>query len=81
MNSNVATENLVAIRRREMLDGAKATIPLIIGAIPFGIIFGTLAEPSGLSALGGIGDVGYCICRLWTVYCVGDCWRQALLCQ
>ena len=54
MNSNVATENLVAIRRREMLDGAKATIPLIIGAIPFGIIFGTLAEPSGLSALGAL---------------------------
>ncbi|MFY0658491.1 MAG: AzlC family ABC transporter permease [Neptunomonas phycophila] len=39
---------------RECLSGAKATIPLIIGAIPFGIIFGTLAEPSGLSALGAL---------------------------
>jgi 4-azaleucine resistance transporter AzlC len=35
----------------EFINGAKATIPLIIGAIPFGIIFGTLAEPSGLSIL------------------------------
>jgi len=38
----------------EFISGAKATIPLIIGAIPFGIIFGTLAEPSGLSALGAL---------------------------
>lgn len=35
--------------RQAFLVGAKATIPLIIGAIPFGILFGTLAEPSGLS--------------------------------
>lgn len=39
---------------REFLSGARATIPLIIGAIPFGIIFGTLAEPSGLSAIGAL---------------------------
>jgi 4-azaleucine resistance transporter AzlC len=38
----------------EFLAGAKATIPLIVGAIPFGIIFGTLAEPSGLSAAGAL---------------------------
>lgn len=36
-------------RRQALIDGAKATIPLIIGAIPFGILFGTLAGPSGLS--------------------------------
>jgi len=41
-------------RRAEFVAGAKATIPLIVGAIPFGIIFGTLAEPSGLSALGAL---------------------------
>ena len=35
--------------REAFLDGAKATIPLIVGAIPFGILFGTLAGPSGLS--------------------------------
>ncbi|WP_296059645.1 AzlC family ABC transporter permease [uncultured Amphritea sp.] len=43
-----------SIKRREMLDGARATLPLIIGAIPFGIIFGTLAGPSGLSPLGAL---------------------------
>jgi len=41
-------------RRREFVAGARATFPLIVGAIPFGIIFGTLAEPSGLSALGAL---------------------------
>lgn len=30
-------------------EGAKDTFPLIVGAVPFGIIFGTLAETSGLS--------------------------------
>jgi len=43
-----------AARRREFIAGARATLPLIVGAIPFGIIFGTLAEPSGLSALGAL---------------------------
>jgi 4-azaleucine resistance transporter AzlC len=41
-------------RRHEFIGGAKATFPLIVGAIPFGIIFGTLAEPSGLSAMGAL---------------------------
>lgn len=36
-------------RGQECLSGAKATIPLVLGAIPFGILFGTLAGPSGLS--------------------------------
>ena len=35
--------------------GAKDTLPLIIGAIPFGIIFGTLAETAGLSAWATMG--------------------------
>ncbi|WP_136681325.1 AzlC family ABC transporter permease [Neptunomonas sp. XY-337] len=43
-----------ALRSAEFIAGAKATFPLIVGAIPFGIIFGTLAEPSGLSALGAL---------------------------
>lgn len=42
-------------RRDEFLGGIKATIPLIIGAIPFGIIFGALAITSGLSAGGALG--------------------------
>jgi 4-azaleucine resistance transporter AzlC len=33
----------------EFLAGAKDTFPLIVGAIPFGIIFGALAAASGLS--------------------------------
>ncbi|MEM9265927.1 MAG: AzlC family ABC transporter permease [Cyanobacteria bacterium P01_F01_bin.13] len=35
--------------RHEFWAGARQTIPLIVGAIPFGIIFGTLAQSSGLS--------------------------------
>lgn len=41
-------------RTLELIAGAKATVPLIVGAIPFGIIFGTLAEPSGLSVAGAL---------------------------
>ncbi len=41
-------------RRVEFFGGVKATLPLIVGAIPFGIIFGTLAESSGLSAWGAM---------------------------
>lgn len=40
---------------REFLAGAQQTIPLIVGAIPFGIIFGTLAQSSGLSFSGALG--------------------------
>ena len=32
-----------------MFAGAKAAFPLIVGGIPFGILFGTLAPTSGLS--------------------------------
>lgn len=34
---------------RELLVGARDTFPLIVGAIPFGLIFGTLGGSSGLS--------------------------------
>lgn len=37
-------------RFRTALLGARDTIPMLIGALPFGIIFGTLAVASGLSA-------------------------------
>lgn len=39
---------------REFWSGAKQTIPLIVGAIPFGLIFGTLADTSGLSFWGAL---------------------------
>lgn len=40
---------------QEFWAGARQTIPLIVGATPFGIIFGTLAQSSGLSFLGAMG--------------------------
>lgn len=42
-------------RRREFWKGARDTLPLIIGAVPFGIIFGTLSGSAGLSAAGTMG--------------------------
>lgn len=42
-------------RRTEFLAGVKATIPLVVGAIPFGIIFGAVAITSGLSAAAAAG--------------------------
>lgn len=36
-------------------EGAKDTFPLIVGAIPFGIIFGTLAATAGLSFAATLG--------------------------
>ena len=36
-------------RRGEFWAGAKDTLPLVVGAIPFGIIFGAVAVNSGLS--------------------------------
>jgi len=45
--------NKVSARKSSALsqffEGAKDTLPLIVGAIPFGIIFGTLAATAGLS--------------------------------
>jgi 4-azaleucine resistance transporter AzlC len=37
------------------LEGAKDTFPLVVGAIPFGIIFGTLADTAGLSFYATVG--------------------------
>jgi 4-azaleucine resistance transporter AzlC len=42
-------------RKQEFLKGARDTLPLVIGAIPFGIIFGTLAGGAGLSPWGAMG--------------------------
>ena len=40
---------------QEIVAGARAIFPLVVGAIPFGIIFGTLAKSSGLSFWGVMG--------------------------
>lgn len=37
---------------KEFTTGVAATIPLVVGAIPFGIIFGALASTAGLSVRG-----------------------------
>ncbi|MCS7069934.1 MAG: AzlC family ABC transporter permease [Anaerolinea sp.] len=42
-------------RRAEFINGIRATIPLVVGAVPFGIIFGALAVSSGISAAGTVG--------------------------
>lgn len=39
----------IRLPQKEFLAGARDIFPLIVGAIPFGIIFGTLAQSSGLS--------------------------------
>lgn len=39
-------------RIEEFWMGVKATIPLVVGAVPFGIIFGALAVTSGMTAAG-----------------------------
>ncbi len=38
----------------EFLAGIRAIVPFVVGAIPFGMIFGTLATTSGLSIAGTI---------------------------
>lgn len=42
-------------RRTEFVGGVRATLPLVVGGIPFGIIFGALAVSSGISSGGAIG--------------------------
>ncbi len=40
---------------RNMLQGIRDTLPLTLAAVPFGILYGVLAEASGLSTLATIG--------------------------
>ena len=42
-------------RSRECWLGVLDTLPMMLGAAPFGLIFGTLAAPSGLSQGGALG--------------------------
>lgn len=42
-------QDLSTSRRSEFWAGAKGIFPLVVGAIPFGLIYGTLAASSGLS--------------------------------
>ncbi|MFO7684792.1 MAG: AzlC family ABC transporter permease [Desulfobacterales bacterium] len=38
-----------SLRRQEFVSGVRDTLPLLLGAFPFGMIYGALAMPSGLS--------------------------------
>jgi len=51
VNAN-AGQSPVSTPRSEFFAGARDIFPLIVGAVPFGIIFGTLATTNGLSAIG-----------------------------
>lgn len=42
-------------KKSEFLKGARDSLPLVIGAVPFGIIFGTLSGSAGLSVAGTMG--------------------------
>jgi 4-azaleucine resistance transporter AzlC len=46
-------------RRREFWAGVKDTFPLVVGAIPFGIIFGAVAVTNGLSLAGAMAMSGF----------------------
>ncbi len=49
MTGATATPARPPTKRGEFWAGAKDTLPLVVGAIPFGIIFGAVAVNSGLS--------------------------------
>jgi 4-azaleucine resistance transporter AzlC len=42
-------------RRAEFVAGVKRTLPLVVGAVPFGLIFGAVAVTSGLSPAASVG--------------------------
>jgi 4-azaleucine resistance transporter AzlC len=54
MSLSVTTASMALPRRRELFAGARDTLPLLLGAAPFGLIFGALAAPSGVPAGGAL---------------------------
>lgn len=49
VNPSAGVEDGVWTRRSEFVRGAQLTLPLILGAIPFGLIFGAVAITSGMT--------------------------------
>ena len=47
--NSTASDSADSRASRDFLYGARDTLPMIIGAIPFGILFGALATSAGLS--------------------------------
>ena len=55
-------QTITVTRWQMFAAGMRDTIPMVIGAIPFGIIFGTLAvTEAGLSFVGGDGLFAVCV--------------------
>lgn len=44
----------MSVRNQEFLRGARDTLPLMLGALPFGMIYGAVAVTSGLSAAAAV---------------------------
>jgi 4-azaleucine resistance transporter AzlC len=55
MTLNGMVDMDIKSKRTEFFNDARDTLPLVIGAIPFGIIFGTLSGGAGLSTAGTMG--------------------------
>lgn len=53
--ASIPTSGSLLTRRSEFLAGVKDTIPLLVGAAPFGMIFGALGVTGGLSPLAVLG--------------------------
>ncbi len=51
----INTPEITMTRKSEFLAGVRAILPLILGAIPFGIIFGALGVNAGLSQAATLG--------------------------
>lgn len=49
------TTSIHPTRKQEFLNGIKDTLPMIVGAFPFGIIFGALAVTNGISPIATLG--------------------------
>lgn len=49
MQSSLRRLELIESKRHEFLSGVKAELPILIGVIPFGMIYGVLALGAGLS--------------------------------
>jgi 4-azaleucine resistance transporter AzlC len=49
------TQSIQITRRSEFFAGVRHTFPLVVGAIPFAVIFGALSDSSGISPAGTMG--------------------------
>ena len=43
-----------SVQKKELLSGARDTFPLLLGALPFGLIYGAVAATSGVSMLAAV---------------------------